>query len=161
MIYDAWNKLKSTTIFNCYKHAGFVRDGPGIADSISVAADNNDDDDVPLSVWARALKGLPIENEKLEQYSSVDDDVATCKEPTDVNILQNVIVNSQDSDDNDVDDGPEENCPAPSVSEALKAAEVLNLFVHSNFDDDTMKSILSRLPNVVRTSYYRNKNQKQ
>ncbi|KAL3287105.1 hypothetical protein HHI36_001586, partial [Cryptolaemus montrouzieri] len=81
---------------------------------------------------------LPIENEKLEQYSSVDDDIATCEKPTDENILQNVIVNSHDSDDNDVDDGPEGNCPTPSVSEALKAAEVLNLFVHSNFDDDTM-----------------------
>ncbi|KAL3279243.1 hypothetical protein HHI36_016756 [Cryptolaemus montrouzieri] len=73
---------------------------------------------------------------------------------------RNVIVNSQDSDDNDVDDGPEENCPTPSVSEAPKASEVLNIFVHSNFDDDTMKSIMSLLPNAVR-SYYRNKNQKQ
>ncbi|KAL3265877.1 hypothetical protein HHI36_010070 [Cryptolaemus montrouzieri] len=127
MIYDALNKLKSTTIFNCYKHAGFVREGPGIADSISLAADNNDDDDVPLSFWSRALKErLPIENEKLEQYSPVDDDIATCEEATDENILDNVIVNSQDSDDNDVDDGPEENCPTPSVSEALKAAEELN-----------------------------------
>ncbi|KAL3268196.1 hypothetical protein HHI36_007321 [Cryptolaemus montrouzieri] len=156
-----WNKLKSTTIFNCYKYAGFVRDGSGIADNISVAADK-DDDDVPISVLARALKeGLPIENEKLEQYSSVDDDIATCKESTNENILQNVIVNSQDSDDNDVDDGTEENCPTPSVSEALKAAEVLTLFVHSNFDDETMKSIKSRLHDAVRTSYYRNKNQKQ
>ncbi|KAL3273740.1 hypothetical protein HHI36_015168 [Cryptolaemus montrouzieri] len=111
---------------------------------------------------ARALKeGLPIENDKLEQYSSVDDDIAKCEELTVENILQNVIVNSEDSDDNDVDDGPEENCPTPSVSEALKATEVLNLFVHSNFDDDTIKSIMSRLPNAVRTSNYRNKNQKQ
>ncbi|KAL3269424.1 hypothetical protein HHI36_008494 [Cryptolaemus montrouzieri] len=105
MIYDDWNKLKSTTIFNCYKHAGFVRDGPGIAYSISVAADNNDDDDVPISVWARALKeGLPIENEKLEQYSCVDVDIATCVEPIDENILRNDIVNSQDRDDNDVEE---------------------------------------------------------
>ncbi|KAL3274051.1 hypothetical protein HHI36_015470 [Cryptolaemus montrouzieri] len=112
--------------------------------SISVAAENNDDDAVPLSVWARALKeGLPIENERLKQYSSVDDDIARCEEPTDENILQNVIINSQDSDDY-VDDGRDENCPIPSVSEALKAAEVSNLCVHSNFDDDTMKSIMSR-----------------
>ncbi|KAL3282136.1 hypothetical protein HHI36_005331, partial [Cryptolaemus montrouzieri] len=88
----AWCKLKSTTIFNCYKHAGFVRDGPGVAGSISVAADNNDDDDLPLSAWARALmEELRKENEKLEQYSSFDDDIATCEEPTDENILQNVI----------------------------------------------------------------------
>lgn len=156
MIYDAWNKLTSATIFNCYKHAGFVRDSP------SVVADNDDDDDdVPLSVWARALnKGLPIGNEELEQYSAIDDDLATCEEPTEENILQNVIVNSQDSDDNN-DDGLEENCTTPSVYEALKAAEVLNVFVHTNFEDDTMKSIMSRLHNAVRTSYYRNKNQKQ
>ncbi|KAL3281798.1 hypothetical protein HHI36_004999 [Cryptolaemus montrouzieri] len=141
---------------------GFVRDGPGIADSISVTADNNDDDDVPLSVWARALKeGLPIENEELEQYSSVDVDIATFEEPTDENILHNVIVNSQDSDDNDVDDGPEKNYTTPSVSEVLKATEVLNLFVHFDFDNDTLKSIMSRLHNAVRTSYYRNENHKQ
>ncbi|KAL3289861.1 hypothetical protein HHI36_023252 [Cryptolaemus montrouzieri] len=88
-------------IFNCYKHAGFVRDGPGIADSISVAADNNDDDDddddddVPLSVWSRALKKeLPIENEELKQYFSFVDDIVTCEEPTYENIVQNVIVNT-------------------------------------------------------------------
>ncbi|XP_060810034.1 tigger transposable element-derived protein 4-like [Amyelois transitella] len=159
MIYDAWNKLTSATISNCYKHAGFVRD------SASVAADNDDgdiDDDVPLSVWARALnKGLPIGNEELEHYSTIDDDLVTCEEPTDENIVQNIIVNSQDSDDNNDVDGQEQNCTTPSVSEALKAAEVLTLFVHSNFEDDNMKSIMSQLHNAVRTSYYKNKKQKQ
>ncbi|KAL3272094.1 hypothetical protein HHI36_022556 [Cryptolaemus montrouzieri] len=97
-IYDAWNK--STTIFNCYKHAGFIVDDPGVTDSISVAADNNndDDDDVGKSSEGRTAH----KNEKLE--------------PIDENILQNVVINSQDSDDNDVDDGPEENCPTASVS---------------------------------------------
>lgn len=159
MIYDAWNKLTSATISNCYRHAGFVRD------SASVAADNDDgdvDDDVPLSVWARALnKGLPIGNEELEHYSTIDDDLVTCEEPTDENIVQNIIVNSQDSDDNNDDDGQEQNCTTPSVSEALKAAEVLTLFVHSNFEDDNMKNIMSQLHNAVRTSYYKNKKQKQ
>ncbi|KAL3275105.1 hypothetical protein HHI36_019876 [Cryptolaemus montrouzieri] len=60
-----------------------------------------------------------------------------------------MFVNSQDSDDNDVDDGPEENCPTPSASEALKAAEVLNLFVHSDLDDDTMKKEIPIRPVVV------------
>lgn len=157
IIYDVWNKLTTATIFNCYKHAGFVRDSPRTPSG----AAHNDDDDVSLTVWARALnKGLPIGNEELEQYSAIDDDLATCEEPTDENISQNVIVNSQDSDDNN-DDGQEENCTTLSVSEALKAAEVLNVFVYSNFEDDTMKSIMSRLHNAVCTSYYRNKNQKQ
>ncbi|KAL3265925.1 hypothetical protein HHI36_010114, partial [Cryptolaemus montrouzieri] len=99
-------------------------------------------------------------SEKLEQYSSVDGDIATCEEPTDENILQNVIVNSQGSDDNVVNDDPEEICPTPSVSEALKAAAVLNLFVHSNFVIDTMRSVMYRLHNAVRTYCYRNVNVK-
>lgn len=155
MIYDAWSKLTPATISNCFKHAGFVRDSP--SPSVAVATDKedyDDDDDQPLSEWARALKeGLPLGNEELEQYSTVDDDLVTCEEPTDETILQNVIVNRPDSDDNN-DDDLEENCTSPSVSEALKAAEVLNVFVHSTFDDDTIKSIMfmSRLHNAVRTS---------
>ncbi|KAJ8728541.1 hypothetical protein PYW07_006237 [Mythimna separata] len=102
-------------------HAGFVQD------SLSVVSASDDDDDLPLSIWARALdKGLPMGNEELEQYSAIDDDLATCEEPTDENILQSVIHNGQDSDDND-DDGLEENCTTPTLSEALKAAEVLNV----------------------------------
>lgn len=156
MIYDAWNKLTSAAIFNCFKHAGFVRD------SASVVANNDDtDDDVPLSILARALNNqLPIGNEELKQYSAIDDDLATCEEPTEENIVQNIIVNSHDSDDNNEDD-LEENCTIPSVSEAIKAAEVLNVFVHSNFEDDTIKSHMSRLYNAVRTSYYTNKTRKQ
>jgi len=157
-IYDAWNKITPATIFNCYKHAGFVQE------SASVAADNDEsDDDVPLSVWARALdKGLPIGKQELEQYSGIDDDLVTCEDMTDENtIVQNIIINSQDRDVNNDDDDLEQNCTIPSVSEALKAADVLNVFVHSNFEDDTIKSIMSRLHNAVRTSYYKNKTQKQ
>ncbi|GBP65902.1 hypothetical protein EVAR_89395_1 [Eumeta japonica] len=76
---------------------------------------------------ARALnKGLPIGNEELEQYSAIDDDYATCEEPTEEYILQNVIVNSQDSKDNS-DDDLEKNCTTLSIFEVLKAAEVLNV----------------------------------
>lgn len=162
MIYDAWNKLTSTTIFNCYKHAGFVRDS---SEDLSVSADNDnfdDEDDLQLSVWA---KGLPIANAELEQYSAVDDDLATCEERThqsapDEAVLENIIANNEDSEDND-DDEVEEISTTPSVSAALKAAEVLNVFVHSNFSDDDMKSIMSRLHNAIRTSYFHNKCEKQ
>ncbi|CAK1595447.1 unnamed protein product [Parnassius mnemosyne] len=48
-------------------------------------------------------------------------------------ILQNDIVNSQDSDDNNDEIITYElNCTTPNVSEAPKAAKVLNVFVHSS-----------------------------
>ncbi|KAF9800635.1 hypothetical protein SFRURICE_014066 [Spodoptera frugiperda] len=94
----------------------------------TLVANNDDtDDEVPLSILARALNNqLPIGNEELKQYSAIDDDLATCEEPTEENIVQNIIGNSHDSDDNNEDD-LEENCTTPSVSEAIKAAEVLNV----------------------------------
>uniref|UniRef100_A0A2H1W5C7 SFRICE_029010 n=1 Tax=Spodoptera frugiperda TaxID=7108 RepID=A0A2H1W5C7_SPOFR len=129
IIYDAWNKLTSASIFNCFKHAGFVQD------SATLVANNDDtDDEVPLSILARALNNqLPIGNEELKQYSAIDDDLATCEEPTEENIVQNIIGNSHDSDDNNEDD-LEENCTTPSVSEAIKAAEVLNVHADNRAD---------------------------
>lgn len=88
---------------------------------------------MPLSILARALNNqLPIGNEELKQYSAIDGDLATSEEPTEENIVQNIIVNSHESDDNNEND-LEENCTIPSVSEAIKAAEVLNVFVHTKF----------------------------
>ncbi|KOB51958.1 Tigger transposable element-derived protein [Operophtera brumata] len=156
---NAWTQLKQGTIFNCYKHDGFVRSNVECIIT-SNADDFNEEDDVPLSVWARAIDGhqLPITNEDFEQYAFVDDAVATCEEPSDENIVENIIANDANSRDSDGDDGePEEIHPTLSVSEALKAAETLSVFVQTNFDDDLMKTMMSRIHNAVRSSYYRTK----
>lgn len=157
MIHDAWIKLTQRTISNCYKHAGFVRSNEDC--TITTNADDFDEeDDVPLSVWTRNIDNqLPITNEDLEQYACVDDAVATSEEPSDENIVQNIITNDANSQSDGDNDEPEETYSTPSASEALKAAETLNVFVQTNFDDDVMKSMMSRIHNAVRSSYYRTK----
>ncbi|CAB3228062.1 unnamed protein product [Arctia plantaginis] len=159
MIQDAWTQLKQGTIVNCYKHAGFVRSN--VESTITSNADDFDEeDDVPLSIWARAIDKhqLAITNEDFEQYACVDDAVATCEEPSDEKIVENIIANDTNSKDSDGDDDePEEIHSTLSVSEALKAAETLNVFVQTNFDDDLMKTMMSRIHNAVRSSYYRTK----
>lgn len=159
MIQDASTQLNQGTIVNCYKHAGFVRSN--VESTITSNADDFDEeDDVPLSIWARAIDKhqLPITNEDFEQYACVDDAVATCEEPSDENIVENIIAKDTNSKDSDGDDDePEEIYPTLSVSEALKAAETLNVFVQTNFDDDLMKTMMSRIHNTVRSSYYRTK----
>ncbi|VVD01444.1 unnamed protein product [Leptidea sinapis] len=172
IVSDAWTQLKQGTIFNCYKYAGFVRSNvectiSSNADDFneectipSNADDFNEEDDVPLSVWARAIgrHHLPITKEDFEQYVFVDDAVATCDEPSDENIAENIIANDANSKDSDDDDGePEEIHPTLSVSEALKAAETLSVYVQTNFDDDLMKTMMSRIHNAERSSYYRTK----
>ncbi|CAH0725635.1 unnamed protein product, partial [Brenthis ino] len=156
MIQDAWTQLKQGTIFNCYKHAGFVRSN---VECTITSDDFNEEDDVPLSIWAKAIDKhqLPITNEDFEQYARVDDAVATCEEPFDENIVDNIIADDANSKDSDGDDDEPEFYPTLSVSEALKAAETLNVFVQTNFDDDHMKTMMSRIHNAVRSSYYRTK----
>ncbi|CAH0722847.1 unnamed protein product, partial [Brenthis ino] len=121
--------------------------------------DFNKEDDVPLSIWAKAIDKhqLPITNEDFEQYARVDDAVATCEEPSDENIVDNMIADDANSKDSDGDDDEPEFYPTLSVSEALKAAETLNVFVQTNFDDDHMKTMMSRIHNAVQSSYYRTK----
>lgn len=68
--------------------------------------------------------------------------------------MQNVIVDSQGSDDNN--DDPEKNYCTPGISEAVKDEEVLNMFVQSNFGDDNMESI-SRLHNSVLSFHHQTK----
>ncbi|CAH0730542.1 unnamed protein product, partial [Brenthis ino] len=149
-------QLKQGTIFNCYKHAGFVRSN---VECTITSDDFNEEDDVPLSIWAKAIDKhqLPITNEDFEQYARIDNAVATCEEPSDENIVDNIIADNANSKDSDGDDDEPEFYPTLSVSEALKAAKTLNVFVQTNFDDDHMKTMMSRIHNAIRSSYYRTK----
>ncbi|KAF5273255.1 hypothetical protein FQA39_LY07586 [Lamprigera yunnana] len=85
-------------IFNCSKHAEFIRDNVDCTIS-SNSNDFNEEDNVPLSVWAKAIDNqLLFKNEELEQYI-IGDAVATCEELSDENFVQNITIKRQENDD--------------------------------------------------------------
>lgn len=155
MINDAWQQLSPLTIANCFKHSGLANEnleGP----SSSFSNEIEIEDDIPLSVWARALKDqLPISMEELDDYVLIDNGVAICEEASEGSIVRNVLDDGQDSDDNVEDQN--EAVSSPSVLEAFKAAEILNRFVHSNFNDESLTHSVSRLNNAVRDCFYKSK----
>lgn len=165
MINDAWQQLSPLTIANCFKHFGLAKEnleGP----SSSVSNDIEIEDDIPLSVWARALKDqLPISMEELDEYVLIDNGVAICEEPSEDSIVRNVLDDGQNSDDNVEDQNEDVSAvltdSAPSLLEAFKAAEILNRFVHSNFNDECLMHSVSRLNNPVRDCFYKSKTAKE
>ncbi|XP_018797583.1 PREDICTED: major centromere autoantigen B-like [Bactrocera latifrons] len=100
MINDAWQQLSPLTIANCFKHSGLAE---GNLDASSSSCSNaiEIEDDIPLSVWARALKNqLPISKEELDKYVLIDNGVGTCEEPSEDRIVENILDDEQNSDDN-------------------------------------------------------------
>ncbi|XP_049315831.1 tigger transposable element-derived protein 4-like [Bactrocera dorsalis] len=98
-------------------HAGFSIANIGVT-STSISSDFDDEDDVPLSVWASAFESsLPISTEEIEEFSSIDNNLAICGELTDEAIVQNVIVDKSDSDDSA--DENDQISSSPSVIENL------------------------------------------
>ncbi|XP_017050529.2 tigger transposable element-derived protein 4-like [Drosophila ficusphila] len=155
MINDAWQQVSPMTIANCFKHSGLAEEN---LDGSSTSFSNNIEigDDIPLSVWASALKKqLPISLGELDEYVLIDNDVAICEEPSEDSIVRNILDDGQDSDDNVEDQN--EDVSAPSVLEAFKAAEILNRFVHANFNDESLTHGISRLNNAVRDFFYNSK----
>ena len=92
---DAWSKVKPTTIANCYKHCGFVRQDPE-----TQTADDDDYEseyDLPLPLLAANLCaiGADLDDEALHLFREVDDYVATSAALTDDGIIQEVQSSSE------------------------------------------------------------------
>lgn len=153
MIYDSWSRITQQTIFNCYKHAGFSRmDGNCSSKSIDL---NSEEENVALSTWVRNMDlQLSVTEEELEQYVDIDNNVTTCKDLSDNTIIQDIIAKRNKSDDEDEPEIQDVTVSStPTVSEALKAANILNKFVYSEYDDDNVKTAMSHLFNVIRNTY--------
>jgi len=153
MINDAWQQLSPLTIANCLKHSGLAEENLD-GSSSSFSNDIEIGDGIPLPVWA--LKNqLPISKEELDEYVLIGNGLAICEEPSENSIDKNILDDRPDSDDN-VEDQTED-VSAPGVLEAIKAAEILNRFLHSNFNDESLTHSVSRLNNAVRDCFYMSK----
>ncbi|XP_017871348.1 PREDICTED: tigger transposable element-derived protein 4-like [Drosophila arizonae] len=148
MLNDAWQQLSPETIAKCFRQSGLAKTNLDVPrDDIEI------EDDIPLSVWATALRiQLPISKEVLDEYVLIDNGLAICGEPSEDNIVKNILDDDQDSDDSVEDQS--EDLTAPSVSEAFQAAEVLSRFVHSHCSDEILTHSMTRLNNVVRNYFY-------
>lgn len=157
MVNDAWNKMSQSTIHNCFKHAGFIESHDGLPIQIS-EHEFDEEDDIPLSLWSRNLNSDSLAAPEMwEEYVDIDSALLTFEEPTDENIVQNISAKEQLESDGEEE---VEEAPLPTAEEALKAAELLSRFVHSNIENDNLTIAMSSIHNSIRDCFY-NKMKKQ
>lgn len=118
-INSAWNKVKQTTITNCFKKAGFV-----------TAATSVQEDELPLSP-------LPVfDGVCFEDYVTMDDKLATCVEPDPEAIFNEILSATNHSEDSKVQEIDSEEEDDPSDDETEK---------HPTVKEDDVKRIMEQL----------------
>ncbi|XP_055617325.1 uncharacterized protein LOC129762807 [Toxorhynchites rutilus septentrionalis] len=147
MFNDAWHKLSQSTLRECFKHARFIENHDELPVQIA-EHDFDEEDNFPLSLCPRNLNSdYLVAPEIWEDYVDIDSALLTSEEPTDENIVQNI--NTEEQLESDGEEEVEEE-PLPTAEEALKAAELLSRFVHSNIENDKLIMAMSSIHNNIR-----------
>ncbi|KAL3283903.1 hypothetical protein HHI36_018072 [Cryptolaemus montrouzieri] len=146
MVNDACNKTSQSTIHNCFNHDGLP---------IQMSEQEFDEeDDVPLSLWSRNLNSDYLAAPEIwEDYVDINSALLTSGEHIDENI------NAKEQVKSDGEEKVEEE-PSPTADEALKAAELLSRFVHSNNENDDLTMAMSSIHSSLRDCF-NNKMKKQ
>ncbi|XP_050339478.1 tigger transposable element-derived protein 6-like [Bactrocera neohumeralis] len=117
---------------------GFIESHDGLPIQIS-EHEFDEEDDIPLSLWSRNLN-----SDSLTAPEMWEDYVDVYSATTDENIVQNISAKKQLESDGEEEVEEE---PLPTAEEALKAAELLSRFVHSNIENDNLTIAMSSIHN--------------
>ncbi|XP_060865623.1 tigger transposable element-derived protein 6-like [Metopolophium dirhodum] len=136
------DNISQSTITNCWKHATTTKD----ANSVSEVAeyDESNTHDIQQSeleqIWITAKKKTSLPDDvNLEDYLGADDNVLTCYELTEVDIVQSIKDSKDEATDESSGDEDEEAVMGNDVSnvtssEALSSLEVMRTFITSQSD---------------------------
>lgn len=118
MLNHAWSNVTSTTIANCYRHAGFQLP----TDNTHSDGEDEVDDDIPLCLLFQlglASGGVP------EEYTAVDDNLVTSAKMTNDDIVEDIISSRQHN--NDESDNEDEEPPSrPSMTTVFAALDTIS-----------------------------------
>ena len=128
MLNQAWSNVTSTTISNCFRHAGFqtpVDDGD--------QSDEDPDDNIPLARICSLGFGPTV---SVDDYISVDDSLPTSATITDDNIVSSRNLDADYNSDND-DEEPTSGPIRRPMSEVLTAMDIIRDHLELNKNSKT------------------------
>lgn len=143
MLANAWKAVKPETIAHCFRHAGFAAAEEPEADDLDVGdPDGTDGGDDLMNDLRSGGVDVPA-TMTFKDFARTDDNVVSCAEPTDDEILRQVVQQPESGSDDDDDDRPQ-----PSAAEIANAVTLLSSVYG---DDVTLAQIQTNLIASKRT----------
>ena len=153
MISAAWQEVKPTTLKNCFRKAGWKKEG-----GMESEADEEEEEEdlIPLSVLRERL--LLPESMTFDDYVSVDDNLLTFEQMTETDLLMEIAASNRDEEeeeeeqDDDGGDGQQDNGNSQicSQSEARTFIEELRKYFESKAQtSDITFSSINQLESAV------------
>ncbi|GFU18976.1 hypothetical protein NPIL_381651 [Nephila pilipes] len=126
-VLSAWYEVTSSAIQNCFVKCGYVRKNH---EECSTEGQENNDDKADEE-WLRVAED--VSGEKLSDYISIDQNVATCSTQSIEEICDDAKNknNGEEAEDTVLADEAEPT-PVPSLSEAITAFEIVRTFIYAH-----------------------------
>lgn len=145
MLADAWKSMTSTTLRNCFRHAGFVLNGESAALDEDSVVDQVSESEQLIDDLRTAGVEIPSDV-SFSEFACVDSELELCAGLTDEEIIRQVLAESESDDDDD-------DLPAttqPTQAELMQALATLS----SAYSDTTTLAemradVLARKRNMV------------
>lgn len=148
MLRKAWADVTQQTVANCFAKAGFqlsmcVNYAPDDATTGDDGDEFDEEDDLPLS------RLLPADV-TFDEYAAVDDNVETCEQPTDDDIVAAVTAPAEPAsaapsdEEEEEEEGDSTSLDLPGRPQAMEALDTLQRYLLSvSNSDDAQMSLLS------------------
>lgn len=140
MISDVWNDISTTTIRNCFHHAGFKA---SVNDETEIVNENNLDTEC-------------FSEENIQSFAEVDDALLTNEETNEEEIVKSILNEKNNEESEQGDEESEEIVfKVPSISEMYFYIDQVRTFVSVNSDINTteVSMALNNISNFVKKSY--------
>lgn len=147
MASKAWANVTEKTIENCFKKSGFKRqnqeDEERVEEDCSAVDTPTNEYETPER-WSEVTKSLNVEELTFEEFVSFDDDLATCGELSDADIIGSVSKDTEeDAGEDNGDSEVEAPDPDPTLRDARCAITTLRRFLQKKtvMSDRAIQSI--------------------